>query len=54
MVGYKGIKARISTRANISKTDPTKLCLVLTVFYQIKIRCCEHSLDSEQSAHEHT
>ena len=34
------------------ETDPTKFCLVLTVFYQIKKTFCEELLDSERSAHQ--
>ena len=44
MIGIKEIKACKL------ETDPTKFCLVLTVFYPIMKPCCEELLDSERSA----
>ena len=41
IVGYKEIKACKL------ETDPTKFCLVLTVFYRIKKPCCEKPLDGQ-------
>ena len=44
MIGYKQMKAFKL------ETDPTKFCLVLTVFYRIKKTCCAGLLNSQPSA----